>query len=116
MARKKKTVTTSKRRRAKRAPAPKKDPALLGQPQQRWLDDLAEAITVGGGPRFSRAEVLRALIDANTGRSIDPKKIRNAEDLRIAFGAQDLSRIEAALKDRPKIDADVLDALKGTLK
>lgn len=118
MARKKTRPQSKKKpRNAKRAPArPARSEALLAQPQERWLDDLAERIVLGGGPRFSRAEVLRALIDANTGRSLDPKKIRDAEDLRIAFGAPDLSRVEAALKDRPKIEPNVLDALRDALK
>lgn len=117
MARKRKQAPKKKQpsRAAKRA-SPKPAGTPLGQPQERWLDDLAEAIAVGGGPRFSRSEVLRALIDANTGRTIDPRKIRNADDLRIAFGAPDLSGVEAALKERPRLDPGVLDALKDTLK
>lgn len=88
----------------------------LGEPQIRWLDSVAESITASGGPRFTRADILEALVDANTARTLDPRVIRSEESLRIAFGAPDLSSVERQLRERPKLEPSVLDALKDSIK
>lgn len=88
----------------------------LGAPQARWLDSVAESIAASGGPSFTRTEILQALVDANTGRTIDPRVIRSLEGLRVAFGAMDLSAVERQLRERPKLEANVLDALKDSIK
>lgn len=82
----------------------------------RWLDSVADSIVASGGPRFRREDIVQALIDANTARSLDPRAIRSLESLRIAFGAIDLSAVERVLQDRPKLEPGVLAALKDSIK
>lgn len=88
----------------------------LGEPQIRWLDSVAESIAATGGPRFTRSDILQALVDANTARTVDPAVIRSPESLRVAFGALDLSSVERQLSERPRLESSVLDALKDSIK
>lgn len=88
----------------------------LGDAQARWLASLVESIAANGGPHLTGGDVVHALIDASTGRSIDPASIRSLDDLRVAFGAPDLSPVERLLEERPRLEAGVLDALKDAIK
>ncbi|HVO31199.1 MAG TPA: hypothetical protein VMV18_10695 [bacterium] len=81
-----------------------------------WLDAVIESIAKAGGPRFTREQTLFALIDAAAGRPIDARKVKTAEDLRVAFGALDLSAVERMLRDRPRIEGGLLKALEDSIK
>jgi hypothetical protein len=109
---------TPKKRAAKKKPARARTaPGVpLGEPQLRWLDSVAESIAATGGPTFTRTDILHALVDANSARTLDPRSVRSVESLRVAFGAMDMSKVEQQLRDRPKLEASLLDALKDTIK
>jgi hypothetical protein len=109
---------TAKKKVAKK-PAVKKTPSraiTLAEPALRWLDSVADSITASGGPRFRREDIVQALIDANSARSLDPRAITNAEALRVAFGAPDLSAVERSLQERTKLEPSLLAALKDSIK
>ena len=108
----KKTPAWKTRAAGKKAPRT----IALGEPQLRWLDSVADSIVASGGPRFRREDIVQALVDANTARSLDPRAIRSLESLRIAFGAIDLSAVERVLENRPKLEPSVLAALKDSIK
>lgn len=88
----------------------------LAEPALRWLDSVADSIKASGGPRFRREDIVQALIDANSARSLDPRAITNAETLRVAFGAPDLSAVERSLQERTKLEPSLLAALKDSIK
>lgn len=118
----------SRRAKTKKKAPPRKRPAAkekkaapsraitLGEPALRWLDSVAASITASGGPRFRREDIVQALIDANSARSLDPRAITNAETLRVAFGAPDLSAVERSLQERTKLEPSLLAALKDSIK
>lgn len=81
-----------------------------------WLDSVIDSVAKAGGPRFTREQVLHALVDAAAGRPIDATKVKTAEDLRIALGALDLSAVEKMLRDRPRIEGGLLKALEDSIK
>lgn len=81
-----------------------------------WLDTVIADIVAAGGPAFTRDQVLSVLLDATSARTFDLKSVKRLDDLRTAFSAVDLSRVERMLRDRPRIDPGVLDALKDTIK
>ncbi len=81
-----------------------------------WLDGVAASIRMAGGPRLTRAQVLQALLDAATARKLDPAKVKSLQDLRVAFGALDLTTIERLLKERPKLETGLLKALEESIK
>lgn len=101
------------------APAPptkRATQAALSETQTAWLDSIAATISASGGPAFTRENVLHALVDAASGRPIDVRKVKTAEDLRIAFGALDLTAVERMLRDRPRIEGGLLKALEDSIK
>ena len=110
----------------KSKPAPKKTakksaPAAgarfqLNDAHLRWLDSILESVAKAGGPRFTREQVLHALTDAAAGRPIDATKVKSAEDLRVAFGALDLSAVEKMLRERPRLEGGLLKALEDSIK
>ena len=91
-------------------------PASLTDAQTSWLDSIAATIATSGGPAFTRENILHALVDAASGRPIDVRKVKSVEDLRIAFGALDLSAVERMLRDRPRIEGGLLKALEDSIK
>lgn len=97
-------------------PTKRATPASLSDTQTAWLDSIAATINASGGPRFTRENVLHALVDAASGRPIDVRKVKTAEDLRIAFGALDLTAVERMLRDRPRIEGGLLKALEDSIK
>ena len=103
---------------APRTPAPKAAATFpLTAAQVSWLDSTIDAVAKAGGPRFTREQVLHALADAAAGRPIDATKVKSAEDLRIAFGALDLSAVEKMLRDRPsRLEGGLLKALEDSIK
>lgn len=113
---------TKKQTAAPRArPAAKKNAATnraitLAEPALRWLDSVADSIKASGGPRFRREDIVQALIDASSARSLDPRAITNAETLRVAFGVPDLSAVERSLQERTKLEPSLLAALKDSIK
>lgn len=84
--------------------------------QTAWVDSVIVSIREGGGPAFSREQVLHALVDAALGRKLDAGTIRTADDLRRAFGGLDLSSVERMLKERPRIESGLLKALEDSIK
>lgn len=88
----------------------------LGEPQLRWLDSFADSIVATGGPRFRREDIVQALVDVISARSLDPRSIRSLENLRNAFGTTDLSAVERVLEERPKLEPSLLAALKDSIK
>jgi hypothetical protein len=108
-------------------PAPKKKPAkkpaapaptrfALSDAHVSWLDSIVESVAKAGGPRFTREQVLHALADAAAGRPIDATKVKSADDLRVAFGALDLSAVEKMLRERPRLEGGLLKALEDSIK
>jgi hypothetical protein len=106
---------SSKKSSAKK-PAKAPRGVSLGAPRLRWLDSVADSIAANGGPRFTRSQILQALVDANTSRTLDPNAIRSLEQLRVAFGALDVSAVERLLRERPKLEPNLLDALRDSIK
>ena len=88
----------------------------LTDSQVAWIDSIALQISSSGGPLFTREQVLESLISAASGRPIDVRKVKTAEDLRVAFGALDLSAVEKMLRDRPRIEGGLLKALEDSIK
>src|SRR4051812_27454397 len=82
----------AKKNRKPAANGPHKGSVRMREPHLRWLDSVAESIRVSGGPSFSREDVLEALVDATTSRTIDPRTVRSREALRVAFGALDTTK------------------------
>src|SRR5438309_8171632 len=58
------------------------------------IDGIIAAVKRGGGPSFTREQVVHALIEAALGRRFDSAKVRSPADLRVALGGLDLSAVE----------------------
>lgn len=84
--------------------------------QSAWVDSIVAEIADAGGPRFTREQILHALVDAAVGRKVDSAAIKSADDLRRAFGAIDLRSVEKMLKERPRMEQGLLKALEDTIK
>ena len=85
--------------------------------QLAWVDSFVRSVSVSGGPSFTREQVVQALVDSAIARThLDKAVIRTVEDLRIAFGAQDLSAVERMLRERPRIESGLLKALQDSIK
>lgn len=73
-------------------------------------------VRASGGPKLTRAQVLQALLESATARKLDAAKIKSVDDLRVAFGALDLTTVERLLKERPRIESGLLKALEDSIK
>ena len=109
-------MAAKKKRRPAKKPRPTGVPVRLSKAAATWIDTVVADVEAAGGPTLTREEVLGALIDATSARTFDLKSVKRLDDLRTAFSAVDLSRVEKMLRERPRIDPGVLDALKDTIK
>ena len=102
--------------RKKRQPKPA-FAITLSVSQVAWVDSVIASVKSTGGPRFTRNQVLRALLDAGSMKKMDLRSVRTTQDLRLALGALDLRTVEKMLRDRPRgLESGLLKALEDSIK
>ena len=107
----------SHRERA-RGRARKRNPFTLrlGPEQLACIDAIRADLRAAGAPPFSRRQIALAMLSATLGRRFSFANVRTLEHLKVALGALDLSDVEKRLRERPRIESNVLDALEDTIK